>query len=93
MSKTKAAEVRFSSKGQVVIPRHLREQFDIEEGTHALVQATEDGILLRPLTAASIARGFGILKRKGKSLDEEWAEHKREERRLEEPGDGRRRPR
>jgi len=69
-----------------VIPAWLRKQFHIEDGTKAVVQATPDGILLKPVTAAMIERGFGLLKRKpgAKPLAEEWAEHKREEIELEE---------
>ena len=78
--------IYFTVKGQVVIPRWLRKEFDIEEGTRAVVQATPEGILLKPVTAAMIERGFGLLKRKpgDKPFAEEWAEHKREERALEE---------
>jgi AbrB family looped-hinge helix DNA binding protein len=81
----KSDTVWFTTKGQVVIPRRLRKEFHIEEGTRAIVQATPDGILLKPVTRWSIERGFGLLKRKpgGKSFAEEWAEHKREERALE----------
>jgi AbrB family looped-hinge helix DNA binding protein len=88
---TKTDSVRFTTKGQVVIPRWLRKQFEIEEGTKAIVQATPDGILLKPVTAAMIERGFGLLKRKpgDKPLAEEWAEHKREEKELEETKYGR----
>lgn len=77
--------VWFTTKGQVVIPRRLRKEFHIEEGTRAIVTATPDGILLKPVTRHSIERLRGILKRKpgGKSFAEEWAEHKREERQLE----------
>jgi AbrB family looped-hinge helix DNA binding protein len=82
----KAESVYFSIKGQVVIPRRLRKEFDIEEGTRAYVEATPEGILLKPVTAALIKRGRGILKRKSgeKPLVAEWADHKREERELEE---------
>ena len=82
----KAETVWFTTKGQVVIPLRLRKQFDIEDGTKAVVQATAEGILLKPVTAALIRRGRGILKRKpsDKSLAEEWAEHKKQERELEE---------
>jgi len=90
MSKTSDHPVRFSSKGQVVIPRRLRKLFHIEEGTRALAQATEEGILLKPITVATISRGYGLLKRKGRPLSEEWAEHKRSEAKLEEAGNGRR---
>jgi AbrB family looped-hinge helix DNA binding protein len=84
---TKASEtVRFTTKGQVVIPLRLRKQFNIENGTRAVVQATPEGILLKPVTAALIKRGRGILKRKmgDRPLAEEWAEHKKQERELEE---------
>jgi AbrB family looped-hinge helix DNA binding protein len=86
MSMTEKTEtVWFTTKGQVVIPLRLRKQFDIEDGTKAVVQATPDGILLKPMTAALIRRGRGILKRApgGKPLTEDWAEHKKQERALE----------
>ena len=82
----KIDSVWFTTKGQVVIPAWLRKQFDIEDGTKAVVQATPEGILLKPVTAALIKRGRGILKRKpgDKPLAEEWAEHKKQEKELEE---------
>ena len=41
MSATIHAEtVNFGTKGQVVIPRRLRREFEIEEGTRATVVAT-----------------------------------------------------
>lgn len=81
----KTDSVRFTTKGQVVIPAWLRKQFQIENGTKAVVEATAYGILLKPLTAALIKRGRGILKRKPgeKPLADEWAEHKKQERELE----------
>ena len=77
--------VWFTTKGQVVIPLRLRKQFHIENGTKAIVEATPDGILLKPVTRWAIERAYGMLKRKpgDKSFAEEWAEHKREERELE----------
>ena len=77
--------IRFTTKGQVVIPLRLRKQFHIEEGTRAIVTATEDGILLKPVTKHAINRLRGILKRKpgDPPLAEEWAEHQREEKQLE----------
>ena len=92
MSATAQPEsVRFTTKGQVVIPMWLRKQFEIEEGTRAVVQATPDGILLKPITAVSIRRLRGILKRKpgDKPLAEEWANHRRAEKELEETKHGR----
>jgi len=87
MSMTEKPEtVSFTTKGQVVIPLRLRKQFEIEDGTKAVVQATPEGILLKPVTAALIRRGRGILKRAPGhgSLTEEWTEHKKQERALEE---------
>ena len=80
-----ANAVWFTTKGQVVIPLRLRKQFHIEDGTKAILEATPDGILLKPVTSWAIERGYGLLKRKpgDKSFAEEWAEHKREERELE----------
>ncbi|HUW59715.1 MAG TPA: AbrB/MazE/SpoVT family DNA-binding domain-containing protein [Candidatus Bathyarchaeia archaeon] len=81
----KTDTVLFTAKGQVVIPAALRKQFQIEAGSKAVVQATPDGILLKPVTRHTIAKLHGILKRKpgGKPLAAEWAEYKREEKELE----------
>ena len=78
--------VWFTTKGQIVIPRRLRQEFAIEAGTRAVVTATPDGILIKPVTSHAIAKLRGILKRRpgAKSVAEEWAEHKREELALEE---------
>jgi AbrB family looped-hinge helix DNA binding protein len=87
MNMTETANaVWFTTKGQVVIPLRLRKQFHIEDGTKAIVEATAEGILLKPVTAVTIRRLRGILKRKPgeKPFAEEWAEHKREEHELEE---------
>ena len=86
MSATEKTDaVRFTTKGQVVIPAWLRKQFHIEVGTKAMVQATADGILLTPVTTALVRQGRGILKRKTgqKSLAEDWADHKKSEQELE----------
>jgi AbrB family looped-hinge helix DNA binding protein len=77
-----ANAVWFTTKGQIVIPLRLRKQFHIEDGTKAILEATADGILLKPVTSWAIERGYGLLKRK-KSFASEWAEHKRHDRKLE----------
>ena len=81
----KTDAVWFTSKGQVVIPARLRKQFHIQDGTKAMIEATPDGILLKPVTSWAIERGYGLLKRKSGSrpFSEEWEEHKREEKELE----------
>jgi len=84
-STTKTDAVWFTTKGQVVIPAWLRREFQIEDGTKAIVQSTPEGILLKPVTRHAINRLHGILKRKAgdKPFAEEWAEHKRTELALE----------
>ena len=82
----KAQTVSFTVKGQVVIPRRIRREFEIENGTKAVVQATPEGILLKPITGAAIKRARGILKRKPgeKPFRQWWPEYKKEEKALEE---------
>ena len=77
---------RFTTRGQIVIPAPLRRAFHIEDGTRVVVQATAEGILLKPVTKHSVARLRGILRRRDgePTLAEEWAEHKKAERALEE---------
>jgi AbrB family looped-hinge helix DNA binding protein len=62
---TKTDTVYFSVKGQVVIPRRLRKEFEIEEGTRAYVEGTPEGILIKPITAKFIRGLRGSLKGKG----------------------------
>jgi len=87
--------VSFTVKGQVVIPRRIRKEFEIENGTKAVVQTTAEGILLKPITRAAIKRARGILKSKlgAKPFRQWWADYKRKEKKLEERKYGRLRPR
>ena len=61
----KAESVYFSVKGQVVIPRRLRKEFEIEDGTKATVVSTPEGILLKPITRSYIKSLRGSLKGTG----------------------------
>lgn len=60
-----ASTVCFSVKGQVVIPRQLRQEFEIDEGTRAQVYAEGDHIVLKPLTAKRYDQLQGCLKGTG----------------------------
>lgn len=64
-SATKPETVYFSIKGQVVIPRRLRKEYEIEEGTRAYVEGTPEGILIKPVTTKFIRGLRGSLKGKG----------------------------
>jgi bifunctional DNA-binding transcriptional regulator/antitoxin component of YhaV-PrlF toxin-antitoxin module len=75
---TKTDTVHFSAKGHVVIPRWLRKQWKIEEGTRAVVCSTSEGILLKPITASHFRKMRGSLKGKG-VLKAMMADRKREQ--------------
>jgi AbrB family looped-hinge helix DNA binding protein len=69
--------VSFGTKGQVVIPRRLRREFEIEDGTKATVVSTPEGILLKPITRSYIRSLRGSLKGT-KAMETFMAERKRE---------------
>jgi len=69
--------VSFGTKGQVVIPRRLRQEFEIEDGTKATVVSTPEGILLKPITRSYIKSLRGSLKGT-KAMETFMAERKRE---------------
>jgi bifunctional DNA-binding transcriptional regulator/antitoxin component of YhaV-PrlF toxin-antitoxin module len=77
---TKGDTVYFSVKGQVVIPRWLRREFEIEEGTRAYVQSTPQGILIKPVTRTYIKSLRGSLK--GSGVTKALLEDRKREREL-----------
>jgi bifunctional DNA-binding transcriptional regulator/antitoxin component of YhaV-PrlF toxin-antitoxin module len=64
----KADTVLFSVKGQMVMPRWLRREYHIEEGTRAVVYPEGDHIVVKPVTSRFIRglrgslKGTGVLK-------------------------------
>jgi AbrB family looped-hinge helix DNA binding protein len=74
---SKSDTVSFTVKGQVVIPRWLRRDFDITEGTRAVVYRDADHIVLKPLTAQHYRRLRGSLKGT-KAMNVFMSERKRE---------------
>ena len=73
----KTDTVSFTVKGQVVIPRWLRKDFEINEGTRAVVYKHNDHIVLKPLTAQHYRRLRGSLKGT-KAMQVFMSERKRE---------------
>ena len=73
----KTDTIHFSVKGQVVIPQWLRQEFEIEEGTRALVYQEDDHIVLKPITPHHVKRMRGSLKGSG-VLQALMADRKRE---------------
>ena len=64
----KTAKIRFTGKGQLVIPCWLLKELDIKEGTRALMYQEGDAIVLKPITPRHIRnlrgswKGSGLLK-------------------------------
>jgi AbrB family looped-hinge helix DNA binding protein len=67
---TEVETTRITRKGQVTIPKELREEFGLEEGDELLWQKAEDGIRVRKATRSA---GRGML------VDDDVPEEKREE--------------
>ena len=81
MSNGRSADmVYFSVKGQVVIPRRLRRELGIEEGTRAVVYREGDGIMLKPMTVARYRTLRGCLK--GTAAFKTFLSERRREREL-----------
>ena len=73
----KSETVAFSSKGQIVIPRNLRKEIQRDRRGHPrVIEATPDGILIKPVTAKFIRSLRG--KYKDRPLMETLKEGKRE---------------
>ena len=72
--------VCFSVKGQIVIPRRLRREFGIEEGTRAIVYQEDDRIVLKPMTAKRYDALQGCLK--GTGLMKAFQKERKREREL-----------
>ncbi|WP_311173142.1 AbrB/MazE/SpoVT family DNA-binding domain-containing protein [Halobellus ordinarius] len=67
---TESETTRITRKGQVTIPKRLREEFGLEEGDEVRWEKTEDGIRVRKATRSA---GRGML------VDDDIPEEKREE--------------
>lgn len=73
----KIDNVLFSVKGQMVIPRWLRKEYHIEEGTRAVVYPEGDHIVVKPVTSRFIRGLRGSLKG-SKAMDVLMEERRRE---------------
>ena len=51
--------VRLSSKGQLVIPKAIRQALDLKPGTRFQVRMREDQIILEPIQASGIDALYG----------------------------------
>ncbi len=51
----KIESTKVSSKGQIVIPKHLREELDLHQGDSLILVKRGDTLILRKLTLEDIA--------------------------------------
>jgi AbrB family looped-hinge helix DNA binding protein len=81
------ATTTVSSKGQVVIPRALREKYRLTSGTRLQVAESDEGLVLTPIKQARSSRrqaGWRALRGAAKrttALKEHLNEHRREAKR------------
>lgn len=54
-----------STKGQVVIPQHIREELDLEEGSQLVVSRMEDFVVLKKVNIPDPKKEFEELTRIG----------------------------
>jgi AbrB family looped-hinge helix DNA binding protein len=61
--------IRLSSKGQIVIPKEVRDRLHWEAGTELIVERRAEGIVLRSRAEGGVTRvrdGLGMLARKAR---------------------------
>ena len=71
-----------TTKGQLLIPKRIRNKYGIKSGVKVIFEETETGVMIRPMNADYFKSFRGILKSTG-NLKEEIREMKEEEKRLE----------
>jgi len=69
--------IKVGVRGQVVIPKKLRKKLNIESGIILEINATEDGLFLKPFNPVGELKGlgkaiFGDPVKYQKKLREEW---------------------
>lgn len=81
------ATTTVSSKGQIVIPRHLREKHRLTSGVRLQITETEEGLVLSPirrLRSSAHQSGWRALRGSAKGTDalkQHLEEHRREAKR------------
>lgn len=63
------AQTKVSAKGQIVIPKRVREQLDWVAGTELEIEETLDGVLLRPKIDSSRRITYEEFKRRRPRYD------------------------
>jgi AbrB family looped-hinge helix DNA binding protein len=72
-----------TSKGQLLIPKRIRNKYGIRSGVKVVFEETDEGVIIKPMNEQYFKSFRGILKSTG-NLKEEMKAMKEEERKLEE---------
>ena len=70
-------------KGQLLIPKRIRNKYGIKSGVKVIFEETENGVIIRPMNENYFKSFMGVLKSTG-NLKEEMQKMKAEEKKLEE---------
>lgn len=71
-----------TSKGQLLIPKRIRNKYGIKSGVKVVFEETDEGVVIKPMNENYFKSFRGILKSTG-NLKEEMKQMKEEERKLE----------
>ena len=71
-----------TTKGQLLIPKRIRNKYGIKSGVKVIFEDTEGGVVIKPMNENYFKSFRGILKSSG-NLKEEIREMKEEEKKLE----------
>lgn len=72
-----------TSKGQLLIPKRIRNKYGIKSGVKVIFEETDKGVIIRPMNEDYFNSFMGILKSDG-NLKEEMKQYTAEEKKLEE---------
>jgi AbrB family looped-hinge helix DNA binding protein len=70
-------------KGQLLIPKRIRNKYGIKSGVKVIFEETENGVIIRPMNENYFKSFMGVLKTTG-NLKEEMQQMKEDEKKLEE---------
>ena len=74
-----------TTKGQIVIPKVLRDKYKLKPGTKVFFEETADGIMMKQVDAEFVRNAKGMIpaKKGEKPMKEWWPEYKAEESAIE----------
>ena len=70
--------VRISQKGQILIPKRIREKYNVKPGGAVLLLESADGIFVKPAPEDPIDAACGFLKGDFSLREDLISEHRRE---------------